>query len=110
MGVCTPEFVLERVLGTNVGLSFSPRGPAARQVLGVPGPAGQIDWLLWRHWDKKRREGEKKSEVLPPQCNSPTQDVALRNVCVCESGKPILMGTFEIILDLSPQSERMFMV
>lgn len=33
-----------------------------------------------------------------------------RNVCVCESGKPILMGTFEIILDLSPQSERMFMV
>lgn len=49
-----PEFVLEHVLGTNVGLSFPSRSPAASQVFGVPGPAGQIDRPLWRHWGKER--------------------------------------------------------
>ena len=54
MCVCIPEFELERVLGTNVGFSLSSWGPAASQVFGVPGPAGQIDRLLWRHWDGER--------------------------------------------------------
>lgn len=54
--VYVPEFVLERVLCAYVGLSFSSWSPAARQVFGVPGPAGQIDRLLWRHWDSERRK------------------------------------------------------
>lgn len=53
MCVHVPEFVLERVLCAYVGLSFSSWSPAASQVFGVPGPAGQIDRLLWRHWDRK---------------------------------------------------------
>ena len=51
--VSIPEFVLERVLCANVGLSFPSRRPAASQVFGVPGPAGQIDRLLRRHWEEK---------------------------------------------------------
>lgn len=52
--VYIPEFVLECVLCADVSLSFPSRHPAASQVFGVPGPAGQIDRLLWRHWDRKR--------------------------------------------------------
>lgn len=48
--VSIPELVLERVLGADAGLSSSSWGPAAGQILGVPGPAGQVDRLLWRHW------------------------------------------------------------
>ncbi len=64
--VCVPEFVLERVLCANVCLSFPSGSPAASQVFGVPGPAGQIDRLLWRHWDGKRdgqNEGHGQKEM-----------------------------------------------
>lgn len=50
--VSVPEFIFKRVLCTDAGLSSSPWGPAAGQILGVPGPAGQVDRLLRRHWDK----------------------------------------------------------
>lgn len=56
--VDVPELILEPVLGADVGLSSSSWSPAARQVFGVPGPAGQIDWLLWRHWDREKRREE----------------------------------------------------
>lgn len=52
-GVYIPEFVLEPVLGANVRLPFTSGSPAASQVFSVPGPAGQIDRFLWRHWDRK---------------------------------------------------------
>lgn len=61
--VFLPEFVLERVLCANVSLSFPSWSPAACQVLGVPGPAGQIDRLLWRHWDKKKRGADRRKIV-----------------------------------------------
>lgn len=58
-----PEFVLERILRANISLSFSSWSPAASQVFGVPGPAGQIDRLLWRHWDRKRGDRREKVRV-----------------------------------------------
>lgn len=50
--VSLPEFIFERVLCADAGLPSSSWGPAAGQVLGVPGPAGQVDRLLRRHWDR----------------------------------------------------------
>lgn len=52
-----PEFILERVLCADAGLPSSSRGPAAGQVLGVPGPAGQVDRLLRWHWDRRADRG-----------------------------------------------------
>lgn len=49
-----PEFILELVLRADISLSFSSWCPSASKVFGVPGPAGQIDRLLWRHWDRMR--------------------------------------------------------
>lgn len=52
-----PEFVLECVLRADVRLSSPSRGPAAGQVFGVSGPAGQVDWLLGRHWNRREKGG-----------------------------------------------------
>lgn len=75
-----PEFIFQRVLCTDAGLSSSSWCPTAGQILGVPGPAGQVDRLFWRHWDRtgKRdkvsrqndRENEREREKMPghPEC------------------------------------------
>lgn len=55
-----PEFVLECVLRADVCLSSPSWSPAAGQIFGVPGPAGQIDWFLWRHLDGWEREEERR--------------------------------------------------
>lgn len=58
--VSVPEFIFQRVLCTDAGLSSSSWGPTAGQILGVPGPAGQVDRLFWRHWEQngETRQGE----------------------------------------------------
>lgn len=49
-----PEFVLEGVFGGDEGLPLPTGGPLAAQVLGVAGPAGQVDGLLRRHCTEPR--------------------------------------------------------